>query len=144
MQVKEIMHSNKILTISMDLTLLEAREFMVGKRINHVPVIDEAGRLAGLLTKNIVDRNISPNIGTLREKSADRDTLETKVHLVMNRKPKIVALDTEISDAADILAARKATCLLVVNESRQFVGIITIVDLLHCLSKLTRRVKTAS
>ncbi|MFQ5329785.1 MAG: HPP family protein [Thermodesulfobacteriota bacterium] len=144
MQVKEILHSRKILTIGMDLTLLDAREFMAARRINHVPVVDETGRLAGLLTKHIVDRNISPNIGSLREKSADRDTLETKIHLVMNRTPKVVALDTEIADAADILAARKATCLLVINENRRFVGIITIVDLLRCLAKLTRRVETAS
>ena len=138
------MHNNKILTINLDFTLLQAREFMLNQRINHVPVIDDKGKLAGLITRSDVERNISPNIGTLKEKRSDRETLETKVHRVMNRKPRVVSSDTEIADAADILATRESTCLLVINNHRCFVGIITIVDLLRCLAKLDRGAKRAS
>ncbi|MCP3677259.1 MAG: CBS domain-containing protein [Deltaproteobacteria bacterium] len=141
MQVAEIMSNQTILTINLDFTLLEAREYMLNHRINHVPVIDDEGKLAGLITQNDVERNISPNVGTLREHGSDRDTLEMKVHRIMNRSPKVVSSDTEIADAANILAAREATCLFVINRERRIIGIVTVVDLLRFLAKLTREAK---
>lgn len=124
-----------LITISMDATLLEAKEIMENENIRHLPVVDDDNKLAGFITERDILMNISPRLGTISEKKEDRETLGKKVHRVMTRNPITVTLDSDVADAAKILASKKISGIPVVDDKGVLMGIVTVIDILKYVAE---------
>jgi CBS domain-containing membrane protein len=124
----------KVFTIRMDKKLLAVDEIMGWAHIRHVPVVDEKGKLVGLLSQRDVLR---ATLSDLASTSVDRRNQLGHVSLadVMRREVLTIGPDEPIQQAARLMRQHKYGCLPVV-ESGRLAGIITEHDLLAVVERL--------
>ncbi len=137
MLVREVMTPDP-LTVQPDDTLRTAQERMSECACRRLPVVDENGRLVGIITDRDVRLALNSPL-VLRERWQDDMLInQTTVEVCMTPDPVVVAPDSPLQDAADMLLQRKISGLPVVDDDR-LVGIITVTDLLGALRDLLRR-----
>lgn len=117
--VREVMHTGEELPLtgpssSMSETLL----IMSQKSLGSVGIVDETGRLIGMITDGDIRRNSGAE-GLLTKTAGD----------IMNRTPKTVAPSMLASEAVKLLNERKITSLFVVEDGHP-VGLVHIHDFL--------------
>jgi CBS domain-containing protein len=124
----------KVFTIRMDKKLLAVDEIMGWAHIRHVPVVDEKGKLVGLLSQRDVLR---ATLSDLASTPVDRRNQMGHVSLadVMRREVLTIGPDESVQSAARLMRKNKYGCLPVVQDSR-LVGIITEHDLLAVVERL--------
>jgi len=120
----------EVVSIDMDATLMEALELCMEHWIRHLPVIDESGRLVGMLTDRDIRHYLSPRLGTISENSADRATLERRVHVIMVRKIVIGTPDMSLAVAARKMLQHRVGSIPVVDSGKKVIGIVTANDFL--------------
>jgi len=133
MRVRDHMTA-KVFTIRMDKKLLAVDEIMGWAHIRHVPVVDEKGKLVGLLSQRDVLRT---TLSDLASTQVDRRNQLGHVTLaqVMRREVLTIGPDEPIQQAARLMRQHKYGCLPVVGDGR-VVGIITEHDLLAVVERL--------
>lgn len=109
--------SSNVRTISSDATIKEAADIMNTIDVGSIPVL-ENNRVVGIVT----DRDI-----VLRSVAKGQDPSQ-KISSVMTKDPKVISSDTEVHEAADIMAKRQIRRLPVVDNGN-LVGIVAIGDL---------------
>ena len=122
--------STDLFTVQPDDLIDLAASVMDWRHIRHVPVEDETGRLAGLVTHRSLLRLISQGI---REKAVGTLT----VREVMVANPVTVSPSTITLDAIDLMREHRIGCLPVV-ENDQLVGIVTSYDFLEASARVFR------
>lgn len=127
MLVRDIMRS-PVETISPDTTLQDAYGTMQEKSIRHLPVL-ENGKLVGVIT----DRDLRLATSALAPSPFPPGS---KVSAVMCRTPLTADALDPIEDAARIMREQKIGCLPVTDDG-QLIGIITGIDLLDALMRMT-------
>jgi arabinose-5-phosphate isomerase len=119
MKVREIMHSGETVPLaSVGSALKDAIVTLSKKRFGCVCIVDDAGRLAGIVTDGDLARNLDKNLGGLT------------VDDIMTRTPKTIDPDTLAGEAIAILDEKRISALVVVEDSRP-VGIVHFHDLLR-------------
>ena len=127
MLVQDIMTS-PVIAISSDISLQDAYQTMQEKGIRHLPVLDRE-KLVGVIT----DRDLRLATSAL----APTPFLpNAKVSAVMRRLPCTADPEDPVEDAARIMREKKIGCLPVMDNDR-LVGIITGLDLLDALMRMT-------
>lgn len=128
MLVKDVMHS-PVLTVDEGATLEAAYALMLQRSFRHIPVTRE-GKLVGMIT----DRDIRLATSPFAEGGAK--SVETAVGNIMAH-PVVTAdpLDP-VEEAARVMRNRKIGALPVV-DGNEMVGIVTGIDLLDALLRLT-------
>jgi arabinose-5-phosphate isomerase len=96
----------------------EAIVEMSAKGFGCVAVIDDSGKLAGVITDGDLRRHMRA------------DLLQAPVDEVMTTSPKVVRPDQLVSEALQLLNSSKITALVVVEQGRP-VGIVHFHDLLR-------------
>ena len=145
---KDIMTKNPV-TVSPETEILQAAKILLEKRINGVPVVDEAGKLVGILCQSdlivqqkkmpipslftFLDGIISLTSMKQMEKEARKITALTAAH-AMTKNPVMVKPDTAIETMAELMADKKFHTLPVVDEGR-LVGIVGTEDILRTLMR---------
>ena len=108
--------------------LVVADDLMKAERIRHLPVLDEQGRLAGIVTqRDLFHSALVRALGfgtTVRDKMLD----SILVKEVMNEEVVTTTAATPLTEAAAVMAQRKIGCLPVVDGDT-LVGILTEGDL---------------
>jgi acetoin utilization protein AcuB len=131
--VRDCMTPNPV-TVSLQETLQSAMELMAMKRIRHLPVIDAAGKLIGLVTDRDLRRAApSPLFSADREKdqaSMDKTTVER----IMVRSPSTIASTQNLKDATRLMVEKKYGALPVVDNGK-LVGIVTPIDVMKAWLK---------
>jgi acetoin utilization protein AcuB len=127
MLVRDIM-TTTVITIEPEATLGHVCEVMQARNVRHLPVM-EAGRLIGVIT----DRDVHGTTSTLCLAPAQAKAL---VREAMVRSPRTAHPLDPVEDAARIMRALKIGCLPVLDGER-LVGIVTGIDLLDALLRLT-------
>lgn len=117
-QVKDIMTRN-VEVVHPEGTLWEAAQKMAALDVGMLPVCS-GDQLVGMLT----DRDI-----TVRATAEGRDPKTTKVHEVMTPEVVHVSEDDDVSEAARIMTEQQVRRLVVLNQSKQLAGIISLGDL---------------
>lgn len=117
-QVKDIMTRN-VEVVHPEGTLWEAAQKMAALDVGMLPVCS-GDQLVGMLT----DRDI-----TVRATAEGRDPKTTKVHEVMTPEVVYVSEDDDVSEAARIMMEQQVRRLVVLNQSKQLAGIISLGDL---------------
>jgi len=143
---KDIM-TREVITISPDTEIAHAAKLLLTNRINGVPVIDDAGKLVGILCQSdliIQQKNIPiPSLFTLLDgfisltssKKLDKEVEKiaaTKVADAMTPNPVTVNSDTGIEDVAALMVEKSYHTLPVVDAGK-LVGIVGKEDVLRTL-----------
>jgi CBS domain-containing protein len=117
-QVKDIMTRN-VEVAHPEATLWEAAQKMAALDVGMLPVCS-GDQLVGMLT----DRDI-----TVRATAEGRDPKTTRIHEVMTPEVVYVFEGDDVSEAARIMTEQQVRRLVVLNQSKQLSGIISLGDL---------------
>jgi len=129
-QVRHIMSSPAI-TFFAEQTLPLAEDVMRFKHLRHLPVVDETGRLVGLVShRDLLRAQISSLVGFTPEERRARQG-DIRVHQIMTRDVWTVTPATLASTAGQTLLDHKFGCLPVVDQDHQLIGIVTERDFLR-------------
>ena len=131
MRVHEVM-SHQLITVRPTDSLKTAEEKMGLARCRHLPVVDEAGTLVGILSdRDCRLAHLSP--ATLRESWQDEAVLEqTPVEAFMSHEVLTIESSATVGKAALLLLNNRINALPVMKEGR-LIGMVTSSDLLKAL-----------
>ena len=113
-----------LITISQSATLDQARGLMTQHRIRHLPVVNEAGELVGLLTQTDI---LAATDSMLRDSQNRIRAAEIPIADVMVTSVATVDQSADIRQAALFLEKHRIGCLPVLDD-RKLVGIVTDTD----------------
>lgn len=128
-QVKNIM-TKDVFTLNFNESLSAAKDLMDLARIRHIPIVDNQGVFAGLLThRDILAATISELAGIDRE---TQDEIESGIPIreIMQTDVVTVSADLSLKEAAKLLLEEKYGCLPVICDGK-LCGIITEADFLR-------------
>jgi arabinose-5-phosphate isomerase len=118
--VREIMHKKPRLPLVAPHTpMAEALVTMTQKSFGCLGVVDDAGKLIGILTDGDLRRHMS------------RGLIDRMIADVMTRSPHTITPETLASEALEHLTTAKITALFVVDEESRPVGLVHVHDLLR-------------
>jgi len=122
--VRHIM-TDKVITLFEEESLPLAEDMMRFRKLRHLPVVDDQGRLVGLVTHRDILRAAMAR-RTPRPSVAER-ALEDAVQVkeLLTRDVWTIDPDALASHAATLLRDHKLGCLPVVDHARKVVGIVT-------------------
>ncbi|WP_432401772.1 CBS domain-containing protein [Wukongibacter sp. M2B1] len=117
MKVKDLMTRN-VTIASTDSSIAEVAQSMKNLDVGSIPVCDNSKNVVGIVT----DRDI-----VLRSVAEGSNVKDTKAQTVMSTQIVSVSPDTDVHEAADIMAKQQIRRLPVV-ENGKLVGIVAIGD----------------
>lgn len=128
MSISKIM-SKKLITLDIDDDLNKAKILFEQYKIHHILVVSD-GALVGVITDRDLYKHLSPYIGTSKETPRDSTLLNKKVHLIMSRDLVTTTENCSINDAVMLFHQHHISCLPIINDSYQPVGIISWRDII--------------
>lgn len=134
-QAREIM-THPPVTIGRDKLATQAVDLMLQKGVKRLPVIDKAGKLAGILSRADIFRTITsscPDWTAFQEKDIHVEGLR-HVSDIMRRDTHTVLPDASVEDVIHIIDANDIQRVCVVDENGKFLGLISDQDLLRAFS----------
>ncbi len=117
-------------TVAPEDTLGDAAELLLQGGFRHLPVVDPAGRLVGLLSERDVRTKLGADIADFPD--ATLDALSEAVSDSMTPDPIAVDLGTPLSEVVETFAAERVGALPVV-DGEKLVGIVSYLDVLKWL-----------
>ncbi len=148
LKAKEIMRK-KVITISKDASIEELSDLLVDKKISGVPVLDENGKMAGIVTEgDLIFRDSDLHfpkyfklLGSIiyleslnKFQKNLKKYLGTKVEDVMTTKVKAVKEDTPLNEIANLMIKYNVNRVPVLDEKDDLVGIITRADIVKTMT----------
>jgi acetoin utilization protein AcuB len=134
MFVKDRMTPNPI-TGHPEMSVMDAQEIMKTRGFRHLPVVDETGKLVGLVTRSSLAAALPSDTSSLSRFEISYILAKIKVSSVMLGDIFTTTPDTPIEIAARIMADERIGCLPVM-EGEKLVGIITDRDLFFTMVAL--------
>jgi CBS domain-containing protein len=119
MKASEIMTSHDLWVIGESSDVIEVSRMMAEHNVGAIPVLDEMGRLEGIIT----DRDICCRVVALGK------SYETPVRDIMSRSVQSVHPDTDLKEVEAIMRDRKVRRVPVVDEQMRLKGFIALADL---------------
>ena len=135
MYVETIMTS-EVLMVEEDTKMSHLAGLMQAKRIRHMPVVNGAGELQGILSHRDVQKASPSDITTLSAGEVNYLLAKLTAKDIMHRKVISCTPDTLVEDAACLMREKTIGCLPVVKDGK-LQGIITSVDLLNFFLDIT-------
>ncbi len=117
--VREVMLPS--ITVHDSISVQEAAKIIIGKQVNHLPVVSDARKLIGIVTAYDISKAVALNKG---------DSLKG----IMTRRVVTAAPDEPIDLAARRLERHNISALPVVDQAHAVIGIITSEDLSKLLA----------
>jgi arabinose-5-phosphate isomerase len=118
--VKNVMHTgDRVPLVPKGTSMPEAVSVLSHKRFGCVGVVDDSGRLCGIVTEGDMARNLARDLSVLN------------VDDVMTREPKTVRENALATSAMALLEQHNISALIVVDDERRPIGIVHFHDLLR-------------
>jgi CBS domain-containing protein len=150
MRAHQIM-TRSVISVTPDTTIVEAANIMLQRHVSGLPVVDETGKLVGIVSEGDFIRR--SEIGTQRKrgrwlkfilgpgKSASDFVQEhgRKVSEVMTTSPVTITEDTALAESVDIMEQNNIKRLPVVRGDK-VVGLVSRANLLQAVASLARQV----
>lgn len=133
MRISKLM-SNNVVSVEMDDTLNRVKTVFEQTQFHHLLVVED-GILFGVISDRDLLKNISPNIGTVKETVKDLAALNKKAHQIMTRQPISLNENANAREAIKVFNENKISCIPIVNDKNQPVGIISWRDIMRELGK---------
>ncbi len=116
--------SSPVLVVAEDATVRSAAELMDRRTVLHLPVVDRAGRLTGLVTYR-----------ALLQVLGHGSSAALPVSSIMRRDPVCIGPETETLRALELMRGGHLGCLPVVRGDRP-IGIVTERDFIRLSARL--------
>ena len=130
MFVSETMITN-LISVGPDVTLSDARKLMKENNFRHLPIVDEAGKLIGIVTdRDMRDASPSSLLSEEEYQKTLKRVMEHKVSEIMTADPITVPVYYTLQDALMVISGKKVGALPVVDEDGYLIGIMSTRDLL--------------
>ena len=140
-KVEEFM-TKDVITLKPDDTVAKALATMRDHAISRIPIVDEEGKLEGLVTlHDLIVRFIKPRFRAKAGELAGEKIPPFSMPLrdVMIRGVITILPDAKVREAVATMKDNDIDGLVVVNENNKVVGILTVKDLLLPISKMTEK-----
>ena len=124
MYVKDNMIPSPI-TIKPDQSVSEAVDLMSENKLHRLPVVDDQGKLIGLVTESVISRNTPNSASSLSVYELHYLLNKLKISDIMIRDVKTIGKDALLEEAATVLRKYDIGCLPVTEEDDKLIGIIT-------------------
>ncbi len=134
--------SKNLITLEIDDDLSKAKAIFDQHNIHHILILCDK-QLVGVVTDRDLYKHLSPTIGTKNETPRDHSMLQKKLHLIMNRNLITAEKETSLNDAVLLFYDNHISCLPIVDNSMQPIGIVSWRDILKVLA-LQYRLKLAT
>ncbi|NCF29330.1 MAG: CBS domain-containing protein [Gammaproteobacteria bacterium] len=137
MYVKDVMQS-VVTTAPKGTPVQDAFEIMRDGGFRHLPVLDEFGKVAGILS----DRDLRSVGAVYKDEATGSEdflvTEDTTVDKIMATKPYSVSPEDSVSFAIDIIKEKRIGCLIV-SKGGELLGILSYMDLLAALKQILEK-----
>ena len=145
LKAKDIM-TEKVITINKSASIEQLSELLLKNNISGVPVMDDDGSLAGVVTEaDIIVKDTSLHFPAYfklldaiiyleslnKFKNNLKKHLATKVEDIMTEKIRTVSPDTDVSEIADIMLDKRINRLPILDKDAKLVGIVTRADIVR-------------
>ncbi len=134
--------SSPPITIHLEATLPEACELLREHKIRRLPVVDDEGKLVGIVTRGDLRGAQPSEATTLSIWELNYLLAKLKIKEIMTPDPITIREDATIEDAAQLMIDYKVSGLPVVNAQGDLVGMITESDIFRMVVKHWRKEKT--
>ncbi len=134
-QAREVM-THPAVVIRQNRPVTEAVDLMLKKKVKRLPVVDEAGKLVGIVSRVDIFRtvmNVCPDWGAFQEKNIRVEGLRY-VSDVMRRDTSTVLPDTPVEEIMRVIDCNDIQRVCVVDKEGFFKGLISDRDLLVAFS----------
>jgi CBS-domain-containing membrane protein len=145
MQAKEIM-TKTVFTVSPDTSVALVARLLREKHISGAPVVDEQGRVAGIVTEiDLIKRHAQVHMPIYipfldspifledprRYQEDVRRVLGTTAEEIMTRRVRTAHPETSVEEIATMMVDERANPIPIVDEAGVLVGIISHTDIVH-------------
>jgi acetoin utilization protein AcuB len=121
-----------VITIREDATVLEAKAFLEKHHIHHLPVVDAARRLIGVVTDRDVRSALPSGFWDDEESARERERIVSlKVGDIMTKSPVTVSPSDTLEDVLLLMERMPVSAFPVVDDDKKIVGIISTRDLMR-------------
>ena len=129
--------SKNVITLTSDRSMMKASKVMKDNVISRVPVVDEAGKLLGIVSDRDI-KDASPSKATTLDMHELYYLLsESKIKDIMTKKPVSIREDETVEKAAVLMLEGNFGGLPVLDESGVVVGMITDTDIFKVLVEIS-------
>ena len=135
MYVKDHMTPNPY-TITKDVVISKAVEIMRKNHFLRLPIVDEQGKLIGLVTGGLVEEQSGASSTSLSIYELNYLLSKTKVQDIMIKHVTTISQDVFVEVAAQTMLEKEISCLPVVDEDNRVIGIITDKDIFQAFIEL--------
>jgi arabinose-5-phosphate isomerase len=120
MRIEAVMHDGDALPrVRRDTQVLEVIQEISGKRLGMTCVVDDDGRLQGVVTDGDLRRHLTPDSNLLVQRASD----------VMTTRPVTISRGVLAVEALRLMEQRKITSVVVIDETSVAVGVVHLHDL---------------
>ncbi len=142
MYVKDVMQS-EVTSAPLGTPVQEAYEILRDGGFRHLPILDEFGKVAGILS----DRDLR-SVGAIYKDEATGTedflvTEDTTVDKIMATNPFSVSPEDSLSFAIDIIREKRIGCLIV-SKGGDLLGVVSYLDLLDAFKKVLEKPRQES
>ncbi len=131
MFISKMMHT-ELIAVTPQTKLAEVRVLMQENNFRHLPVVDEKGKLVGIITdRDMRDANPSSLLSEEEYQRTLDKVMQHTVEEVMTKDPLTIAPYFTIQDTLLVMGKRKVGALPVVDEKGYLKGILSTRDLLQ-------------
>ena len=123
--------------ITRDVSLMKATDIMGKGKFHRLPVVDQEGRLIGLVTGGLVKEKSGADRTSLSIYELNYLLTRTTVGDVMITDVRTIGPDAFLEEASGIMADNDISVLPVVDDDRKVLGIITDRDIYRAFIDLT-------
>jgi acetoin utilization protein AcuB len=124
-------------TVSPETPVGEADALLHKHRIRHLPVVDHAGTLVGMVTDRDIRSALPSRIADLDDLQEKRGMVaRTPVADIMSRETSVLRMSSTLDDAMLFFEKRTIGALPVLDEKGKLVGILSFKDLMQAWKNL--------
>jgi len=142
---RDIMNTD-VKTLTLDHTVNHCLQFMKGRRVRHVPVVDIPNKgekkpyFIGIVSQRDVLRLNEPDAEEKDERKIDKRALRQVLVNIVARKPRSVSLQTPIQDVIMVMTCNHIDMVPVLDND-DLVGVITTTDLIKLFFRLDKVIR---
>lgn len=120
--------TREVETLKADQSLMDALRFLREHSVRHIPILDDAGALVGVLTDRDIKRATPSALAPGQRDVWEKVVAETTLAKVMTQDPSTATPKTTLREALETFVEERIGCLPVM-DGEALVGIVTARDL---------------